>query len=61
VVQSKADDLPGVVDTVVPEPAVNRQWAKGKAFVKGWKRRDKGFPYYAPTAKYTHLMIEIQI
>jgi len=28
--------------------------------VKGWKRRDKGFPYYAPTAKYRHLMIEIQ-
>jgi len=33
---------------------------KGKAFVKGRKRRDKGFPYYTLPAKYTHLKIEIQ-
>jgi len=28
--------------------------------MEGGRRRDKGFPYYARTAKYMHLMIEIQ-
>ena len=53
--ESEADDLRGVVDTVVPEPAVLG------AFVKGSKRRDKGYPYCAPTTKYTPpAVIEIQ-
>ena len=50
-VESEADHLCGVVDTVVPEPAVNTAVGERalKAFVKGSKRRDKGFPYCAPT------------
>jgi hypothetical protein len=35
-VESEADDVPGVVGTVVLEPAIIRQWAKVlKSFVKG--------------------------
>ena len=48
-VESEADDLRGVVDMVVPEPAVLG------AFVKGSKQPDKGYLYCAPTTKYTHL------